>query len=194
MKGVTEAEDRWSSTGVTLGGTAFAPRARKIKVRQSEQVTQATMCQGFTCSPHCLKRLKLRFLLPGRWGPRATAHRLTQSNPGAPTPSKGAKVNTHTHAHKSKHMMGIHANTGRLFPSLCAEKTVPNRQIVLKLAQIKVRSPSYSATDDGEKNPHDPRDIITATGLEERVVNPHNYQYAHVKRVSFSRMRQDYQK
>lgn len=118
---------------------------------QGEQVTQATMCQGFTCSPHCLKRLKLRFLLPGRWGPRATTHRLTQANPGAPTPSKGAKVNTdtHTHAQKSKHMMGIHANKGRFFPSLCAEKTAPNRQIVLKLAQIKVRSVSYSATDDG---------------------------------------------
>lgn len=45
-----------------------------------------------------------------------------------------------------------------------------------------------------KKKPHHPRDIITATGLEERVVNPHNYHYAHVKRVLFSRMGQDYKK
>ena len=74
IKGGTERREyreqggRWSSAGVIRVGR-FCSQGQKFRVRQSEQVTLATMCQSLTCSPHCLNKLKLGFLehseLPG---------------------------------------------------------------------------------------------------------------------------------
>lgn len=97
-----EQGSRWSSAGVIRVGR-FCSKGQKFRVRQSEQVTLATMWQSVTCSPHCLNRLKLRFLEHrASWEMRSKHHHPPPqtSTPWTPSPHP-AKVNTYA---MSKHI------------------------------------------------------------------------------------------
>lgn len=143
----TPNKGRDQNTGWTecKGGKLSSARVIRVgrygskgqKIRACAQVTLDTMCQSFTCSSHCLNRLKLLFLqhreLPGRWGPNTTTHLLTPPNPQTPHP---AKVNTGT---ISKHM---HNTSARTYESIrqtlvCTTKPVKLAFIVHAHAQAK---------------------------------------------------------
>lgn len=104
---------RWSCTRVIRVGR-LCSQGQKFRVRQSEQVTLATMCQSLTCSPHCLNSPELKFLehQKASWELRSKHHHPTTSSPvysfGPFIPPY--EVNTRTMISKHIHNASTHTH------------------------------------------------------------------------------------